>query len=105
MIGVLAAGIAAAQDAIRMLPALKHDAGAAIRLADVAKITGDNAATLGALVLVEKDATTAPSSIDVAFVRDVLKKNNVNLGAVLLSGAPCTVPGMTASLTLKVESE
>ncbi len=105
MVGVLAAGIAAAQDAIRMLPALRHDGGAAIRLADVAKISGDNAATLGALVLVEKDAAAVPSSIDVAFVRDVLKKNNVNLGAVLLSGAPCVVGGVTASLTDLEESE
>ena len=96
MVGVLAAGIAAAQDAIRMLPTLRHDGAAAIRLADVAKISGDNAAMLGALVLVEKDAAGVPSTIDVAFVRDVLKKNNVNLGAVLLSGVPCKVQGVGA---------
>lgn len=98
MVGVLAAGIAAAQDAIRMLPTLRHDEGAAIRLADVAKISGDNAATLGAIVLVEKEAGAVPSTIDVAFVRDVLKKNNVNLGAVLLSGVPCRVQGVGAAV-------
>ncbi|MFZ4575510.1 MAG: flagellar basal body P-ring formation chaperone FlgA [Phycisphaerales bacterium] len=87
--------LALAQTTVRLRPAATREPDHAIKLSDVATISGDTTSSLASIVLVEADAASHPKAIDVAFVRDALKKANVNLGEVLLSGVPCSVSSPT----------
>jgi flagella basal body P-ring formation protein FlgA len=79
-----------AQDVIRLRPQARVKDDVPVRLADVAEVNAPSLPKIGETILLDDPSGSGTTSrIDVAFVRDALKKAGINLGRVVLSGPPC----------------
>lgn len=87
----LAVGVARAQDSVRLREAVSRPLPGSITLADVAELTGDEAAKLAGVV-VQADAAPGETSISIAAVRVLLEaRDDVNWGRLELRGGTCRV--------------
>lgn len=91
VLGILAAP-AAGQGSIELRAAARVADGAAVTLADVARLDGADAAALGGVVLVEPGGRSAGGSVSLADVRRVLEaRGGVNWGRIALRGSACSI--------------
>ncbi|MGQ0628561.1 MAG: flagellar basal body P-ring formation chaperone FlgA [Phycisphaerales bacterium] len=86
--------VAMAQTAVRLRASAQLVAGAAVRLADIATITGPDAERLGASVVVP--IGTGRGEVTLSDVRGALGGAGVNWGQVTLSGRGCVLQAPAA---------
>lgn len=92
LILLLVPPIAHAQERVTLRPAASFVPGTPLLLGDVAHITGENAEVLSAIELTPDAASITPPQVDVALVREALKKTKgINLGRLTIGGASCAL--------------
>ncbi len=89
---LLAATTARAQSTIALRPWAKATPGAAVRMADIADLTGPEAQALANVVVATSEDLSRSARIDLAQVRRAAETHaRVNLGRISFSGSTCMV--------------
>jgi len=95
-IAILSSLACQAQTTVALKAGARVEPDSAIKVSDIASVTGDNAETLGAIVLAKAASSLATNSggwfeYSLADLRAALEAEGVNLGRTTLRGATCTV--------------